>query len=489
MLPPVMASFAAAVAANRLTTHLSTNQDAVASLAFIGLLAALAMMYLSVCKRQFVQCVVDLLFGVIILSLLTPLFLVETTDSSFYLVELVHLSQLVLQLLLPGPRVFLLINVISLAMQLGLIWGRPVLRVEWITLVVSAVISFSYNFVIYVSIRGSRIAEARALVQERQATRMEVTIKNLLSVMCDAVVTLQHNLTLREPSPRLMTLMMRSGKPTNEMPSFLEYLSPQDVPRFQEFLDARNDLQARSIHVHLVDSVGTPVPVQLFHTMVSDCEDRPVHVLGIVEDGEGWDQFHGSSGPRMTRQRSGDSQVHSLAGSSNPRSSISVVGGLSSWGDIGKAKLTIRSRVDFEVLEESQPSRSLFGFGEGIKTSDNFFARFRNPFQLVRWLEFIHTIAARGITEHERMHYGEVLFRNHSSGLAYRADLQAVVKRGLEERQVGGTDFDFCSQMRTVDLELRFSQKKEEAAGRSSARSPRSSSVAEGPLGPSIQRL
>lgn len=478
LCPPFVGVVSFAVCLNRLLSDFSMGQAALLPLISVALGTVVGLMVVQAFKHRCGHNIVQWCIVVAFSAPLISLFIVETDILFAIILNSVHISQFVMSIIISDRRMFLASTMVSAGLQLFLIWYTHSLTFR-MGFTANTVLSTSSLFVLHLVLESNMLTEARALVEGRMATRMEATIEKFMAVMCDAVLTLNANFTFREPCPRLMSLLMRSSFPRgNEMPSFLEYLSAPDVPRFLEFLAAQDDLQVRSIHVHLLDSVGTPVRVQLFHTVVTDLEDMTNHVLGVVEDVEDFDQFQAmpKEGPSFlatTRSPSADQDDTRSAVISND--SFSSVGGISSWGDIGKARVTIRSKVDFELLEESQPSRSLFGFAQEVQNTDNFFARFRNSWNVVRWLEFIHTIAARGVVEHERMHFGEVQFRNQSSGVEYRADLRAVVKRGLQEPRAvpsGQERFDFNKDMRTVDIELLF-QPKTEGISRRLSKSPR----------------
>lgn len=467
LFTPLAAGLGLFVCVLRVKLDYSIDQDAMAVITGIALAAAMAVLYLGIFKHHLTKIVAGLVSSVFFLVPLTTLYLVETQSGYLLLSEIVHLSQLLTALLFPIPRLVIPLNVISVTVQAVFIYGgnTPLDIAE--SLLVNLLVSFAYNMVLITAVRRSLFSEAQALVQVRVATCMEATVENLLNVMCDAVFSLKDNLTFKEPSPKLMALLCRASLPrSDQMPSFFEYLAPPDVPRFKEFLaGCTEDSQARSIHVHLLDSVGTPVPVQLFHTIVPDLDDLPNHVFGVKEDGEDWDHY-----PTALHGLREDNKSNDWSSNS------SSVGRISTWGDIGKARVLIRTRMDLEVLRESQPSRSLFGFSEDMGNSDNFFSRFQKPNELIRWLEFIHTIAARGVTQHDRMLFGEVQFRDVSRGLEYSAELRAFVRTAHQSAPSpsGPGRYDFRSDMRAVELELHFDTKRDDAeARRGTGRSPR----------------
>lgn len=185
-------------------------------------------------------------------------------------------------------RLYSSVNLIHLGWQLWIavsVSSSPVSMVENIFVAVAA---SGWNLIICFASRAVLQMWAEDEVKALKATKGEEVVQSLLSIMCDAVVALGVDLCVRDPCPRLASLLLRpdlARTPRNGL-KFDRYLMDADVQRFQEFIqhtDAEENA-ARCIHVHMLDSIGTRVPVQIFHARMLDIENNVNHVLGVVED-------------------------------------------------------------------------------------------------------------------------------------------------------------------------------------------------------------
>merc|ERR1719310_1603338 len=107
--------------------------------------------------------------------------------------------------------------------------------------------------------------------------------QSLLSALCDAVVTLGPDLSVAHPAPKLNSLLLRNTR-SMEGQSFLDLMTPDERERFQNFVNSISSSAAnmdqdwhnfgaepaQAITLHLLDGLHNRVPVQIFHTCLSD---------------------------------------------------------------------------------------------------------------------------------------------------------------------------------------------------------------------------
>ena len=117
------------------------------------------------------------------------------------------------------------------------------------------------------------------MLQATLAARSERTAQELLSLVCDAVLTLERHFCLRNPSPALGPLLFNSSAHPFCGVDFAEVVSDDDRERLREFLVG--SVRPGCMHLHLRDSSGARVAVQLFHTRLQGLLGELSHVIGI----------------------------------------------------------------------------------------------------------------------------------------------------------------------------------------------------------------
>ena len=127
--------------------------------------------------------------------------------------------------------------------------------------------------------------QMRATLAASFATDSERTATELLSLVCDAIVTLDDGLLIKKPSVQLAALLFRDTAQGLRGVDFLELLNDADGDRFQAFMADTG--RAQCLHVHLRDASGTPVPVQLFHSRFRGVGGQTFRLLGIREESDG----------------------------------------------------------------------------------------------------------------------------------------------------------------------------------------------------------
>lgn len=136
------------------------------------------------------------------------------------------------------------------------------------------------------------LAEARAAVNAKMAVASESTVRELLLALCDAEVCLGADLRMSGPSASLAALLLDRGGNLDGR-SFFDLVHAADRERFVAFLARKvEDCLAHSLHLHLIDSGGMLVSVQLFHSGFEDFKGATWHLLGICESAvEGQNHF------------------------------------------------------------------------------------------------------------------------------------------------------------------------------------------------------
>lgn len=138
---------------------------------------------------------------------------------------------------------------------------------------------------------------ARHALDIKASSRAEVTARRLLSALCDAVVTLGPDLRISAHAPKLANLLLE-GHSTQALKDahFLDFMAGTDQDRFRDFMSRAPDPgeegldlfdlePAQALNVHLQNSSGSAVHVQLFHSHFYDLNGQVSHLIGICEAG------------------------------------------------------------------------------------------------------------------------------------------------------------------------------------------------------------
>lgn len=133
---------------------------------------------------------------------------------------------------------------------------------------------------------------SRRALEIKASSQAEVTVRRLLSALCDAVVTLGPDLRMSAPAPKLANLLGCSSRALQGT-LFPDFMAETDQDRFRDFLDRVPDNDesgidpepAQALNVHLREGMGgTAVQVQLFYSHFHDLNAQVVHLIGICED-------------------------------------------------------------------------------------------------------------------------------------------------------------------------------------------------------------
>eukprot|EP00929_Paragymnodinium_shiwhaense_P031064 TRINITY_DN17489_c0_g1_i2.p1 TRINITY_DN17489_c0_g1~~TRINITY_DN17489_c0_g1_i2.p1 ORF type:complete len:614 (-),score=54.69 TRINITY_DN17489_c0_g1_i2:437-2278(-) len=138
------------------------------------------------------------------------------------------------------------------------------------------------------------LASVRATLQAKTASTSEETVKSMLVVMCDAVVTVDKDLILNKPSSDFAHFLIR--RPLNNSykgASLLDFVEHGDRRRIQQQLtsSAVGPGTAMSLLTTLIDGNGAPLKVQMYCTCFIDIFEDRAYVVGILEVKETADGF------------------------------------------------------------------------------------------------------------------------------------------------------------------------------------------------------
>lgn len=297
-------------------------------------------------------------------------------------------------------------------------------------------------------VQGALRAEAEASVRELEASRSEKTAADLLSVMCDAVVALRKNFTLRDPCPRLHALLLREQRVqaggAEDVP-FQRYLPEADQERFKSLLQQSSG--AGTFHAHLLGGFDQKVAVQIFHTSWTDADDEVNYLLGLQEEQDVEEPFARSyreeaavsSAPIEEiglRDLGGSDDRHDEmsacsehSGGSVTRSDASVI---SMWSDV-PVYCRVKLGLTLDIKEQSEECATLFGFGPG---DDNLLSRLSKAETdtVLSWLQDLYLTQALHVEKKKEHAYGIVTLQN-SNGVTYKVKLSALKEKKKERTQ------------------------------------------------------
>lgn len=123
------------------------------------------------------------------------------------------------------------------------------------------------------------------------ATNLQKAVRALLSVLCDAELQLTPELSIWDPSAKVVQLLApqrRCGELHGA--AFTDFVAAPDRERFQEFLTASAGSSVpTSLMLQLHDATGYAFPAEIFVARLPDlAEERPgSHLIGIKDCGQG----------------------------------------------------------------------------------------------------------------------------------------------------------------------------------------------------------
>eukprot|EP00929_Paragymnodinium_shiwhaense_P056820 TRINITY_DN28451_c0_g2_i1.p1 TRINITY_DN28451_c0_g2~~TRINITY_DN28451_c0_g2_i1.p1 ORF type:complete len:712 (+),score=80.03 TRINITY_DN28451_c0_g2_i1:78-2138(+) len=185
-----------------------------------------------------------------------------------------------------------------------------------------SLVSFGVILTIAYLFEQSLLTQVRHSATDRASSRDARTAKDILNMMCDAVVECTgKQLLIKGACPKLETLTFRQGVGDYlDETSFLHLVSELDRDRL--LTELRKSLNATfSMHIHLLDSAGFRIPVQIFVASLHAWNGLRNYVIGIREEGdEGEHQNFGM--PSFVPTGRARRQQNSQDGLSSPSESL-----------------------------------------------------------------------------------------------------------------------------------------------------------------------
>lgn len=345
-------------------------------------------------------------------------------------------SQMAICQLLASPRLVFLPNLLNFALQLIFMAVTPALRSQFGVNFVCFFLPFVLNWAASAGASAGLLAESKALVAGLQASLGEATAMSLLSAMCDCVVKLRPDLTLRGHFPKLDALLLREPRARREDEPFDKFVCPEDVPRFTEFVQKQSESPTTTavIHLHMVDSMRNKVPVRIFHTCTVGFDGSLTHMLGLCDDSA--EQRDAFSVPQTQTQAQPDANEpqhraqdwQDFARILPPASPRAPSERSLGSNDPDVARVTVRATLSCQVLEECETSQLKFGFSGDSQLA--FLSRFGKDARSVQGsLQTLHAIACASPSGPSREWHelGEVTVLNPATQLESKGLLKMRV--------------------------------------------------------------
>lgn len=444
-------------------------------------------------KHMTIQKANVVVYSIFVIVGIPPAF-ASTQEGYYFTIFWARALQLLISIVGPDLRHFVPVNLLHLAWEMWIIFANPGLHSALAQNLVIAFVTTGYKILMRIAATAVFRQMGTALISAVQAAHSEGNVRSLLAVLCDVLVPLREDLTLSEDSPRLAALLCTSpaliglkGQP------FSSLLAATDVARFEAFVRRRPEERgpARQITVYLQNDAGRHFPVQMYHHCLKDPVSHELfHFLGLVEDkhavlhepGAAWRNdtanAHSSEFPEVLTESSltlNSREIEDVR-SEDPGtvasgiSAYTVPVGPSSWEVPGQpATLTVRTWLNFEVLEESEGSQALFCFSQDAAEMQKCLSRFSKPHMFLRWLEFAHTMAVLRYDNPNKTFFDGVLKdpanRRHCKAAVHLNVLSQPVpfpEEGLEDPL--GVDFDPASRFVTMKLDITALQRRQNEA-------------------------
>eukprot|EP00439_Symbiodinium_sp_Y106_P011982 s1361_g1.t2 len=133
------------------------------------------------------------------------------------------------------------------------------------------------------------LAQARAAEEGRRAVeanakaieKMHDALRDLLSLLCDAVVEIDSEMRLQDPG-KLGLVLFQNHKKDLSRRNLTEFLSKEDVAHFEEWVRTR-EMHTNPISVTMVDSYSIRIRMTIYIAAIDHPGDVTTYVLGITE--------------------------------------------------------------------------------------------------------------------------------------------------------------------------------------------------------------
>lgn len=372
---------------------------------------------------------------------------------------------------------------LNTAWQFLVVYIMPALHEDWFSICVD--ICIGSNFVMGVGIFTETwlLAEARAIVREKEASMSEAAVRAILEMSCDVFVPLSEDLVFNDDVPQMAAIMLRKIA-ARAGDSFLQHVKEEDRDRLLAFVAQGRDLaaqhKAQQICITLQDVSCQDIHVRIYHYChLHPTTDGLTHFFGIVEeDAEqsawrrgftpsiaGLDASPGSvSFSRAADESDSDTEsIASVRSASRPSPCGQEI--ISTWA-IPKepVKLRIKTWLHWELVDESAASRRMFNFLEAAGHPLDLLDRMKVPDTFLHWAQNLHTMAATG-KDISTMKLDNLPVWNAGRTLCYMTNVRAALVSpptvdgdGAGAGEVGEEQPAELGQKRAVDMLLTFRQ-------------------------------
>lgn len=359
------------------------------------------------------------------------------------------LAHLFLNVANPNSRTTLPLNGVCAAWQLFKIATTPALQMQPLSNGLIVFVSFTFNIIVAAYASHLMRAEAAADVRDEEARS---TLENLLRSMCDSLVLLRQDQSFSELSGTLCGILRCEKAPDGP---FLDLVAEGDKKRFEDFITCDAEMAAHVIHVDLLAKSGQ-IPVKVFRARAGDSTDshKVMHLLGLVED-----VHDPQAQPERAQEDDGQVQEEKSFDIGDQTDGRELVEWKTTSDEGEEVTLTIRTRLQIELVSGSETCNQL-GLSKDVEF-EQILARFRRSQYMLRWFEFLHTMAACGL-EHERFDAGKVGFLDATLQKEFRGKLRAVLLPAPEkptadgDPEVSGKWEDFGPEIQSAHFQLKL---------------------------------
>eukprot|EP00929_Paragymnodinium_shiwhaense_P082550 TRINITY_DN43535_c0_g1_i1.p1 TRINITY_DN43535_c0_g1~~TRINITY_DN43535_c0_g1_i1.p1 ORF type:complete len:620 (+),score=59.45 TRINITY_DN43535_c0_g1_i1:146-2005(+) len=309
---------------------------------------------------------------------------------------------------------------------------------------------------------------ARANLLAKTFAKGEETVKSMLVVMCDAVVSVDNHFVLNTPSSDFARFLLRCP-PNNSYQgvSFLEFLEVSDRQRIQQQLTSSSVGAGTtlSLTATLLDGNGTALSAQMYCTCFIDVSDERAYVIGILEVR---DHAYGAGTERqdvIIEVGDTDDNLQTLRGTGALRAALEPDRATCSSGQSADSGVTLlavdhshcEAFIDmgsnkWPIVSTSLRMRQFSGPQGGVK--QHFVEWLRNNDFTARMQEVLDEFRADTSKRHEQVRLGEVAFQPPH---ARRAGLECVGHMIMDMAFIQLSENASCVPvcLRFVDLNVR----------------------------------
>eukprot|EP00929_Paragymnodinium_shiwhaense_P082551 TRINITY_DN43535_c0_g1_i2.p1 TRINITY_DN43535_c0_g1~~TRINITY_DN43535_c0_g1_i2.p1 ORF type:complete len:628 (+),score=65.43 TRINITY_DN43535_c0_g1_i2:146-2029(+) len=309
---------------------------------------------------------------------------------------------------------------------------------------------------------------ARANLLAKTFAKGEETVKSMLVVMCDAVVSVDNHFVLNTPSSDFARFLLRCP-PNNSYQgvSFLEFLEVSDRQRIQQQLTSSSVGAGTtlSLTATLLDGNGTALSAQMYCTCFIDVSDERAYVIGILEVR---DHAYGAGTERqdvIIEVGDTDDNLQTLRGTGALRAALEPDRATCSSGQSADSGVTLlavdhshcEAFIDmgsnkWPIVSTSLRMRQFSGPQGGVK--QHFVEWLRNDDFAFRMQEALDEFRADTSKRHEQVRLGEVAFQPpHARRAGLECEGHMVMDMAFIHQSENASCVPVC--LRFLDLNVR----------------------------------